>query len=50
MSEPKTMGKPLYLGLTAGAASLLALSGLLWFYAGERVFVDRLISAIAGCF
>jgi len=44
------MGKSLYMGLGAGATGLVALSALLWFYAGERVYVDRLISAIAGCF
>ncbi|WP_269583431.1 hypothetical protein [Roseibium sp. Sym1] len=44
------MGKTLYIGLTAGATGLLALALLLWLYAGEQVYVDRLISAIAGCF
>lgn len=44
------MGTPLYMGLATGATSLVALSGLLWLYAGERVYVDRLLSAIAGCF
>ncbi|WP_286192660.1 hypothetical protein [Stappia sp. BW2] len=41
---------PLFMGLTAGATGLVALSAFLWLYAGERVFADRLISAIAGCF
>ncbi|WP_256370138.1 hypothetical protein [Labrenzia sp. PHM005] len=44
------MRMPLYLGLAFGATSLVALSAMLWLYAGERVYVDRLISAIAGCF
>jgi hypothetical protein len=44
------MGKPLFIGLSAGAAGLVALAALLWLYAGERVYADRLISAIAGCF
>lgn len=44
------MQTPLYLGLAFGATSLVALSAMLWLYAGERVYVDRLISAIAGCF
>jgi hypothetical protein len=44
------MRTSLYLGLALGAASLVALAALLWVYAGERVYVDRLISAIAGCF
>lgn len=44
------MRMPLYLGLTAGATLLVALSGLLWLYAGERVYADRLLSAIANCF
>lgn len=38
------------MGLTAGATGLVALSAFLWLYAGERVYADRLISAIAGCF
>ncbi len=41
---------PLFMGLTAGATVLVALSAFLWLYAGERVYADRLISAIAGCF
>ncbi|WP_286201017.1 hypothetical protein [Labrenzia sp. 5N] len=41
---------PLFMGLTAVAAGLVALSAFLWLYAGERVYADRLISAIAGCF
>lgn len=41
---------PLFMGLTAGATGLVALSAFLWLYAGERVYADRLISAIAGCF
>ena len=41
---------PLYLGLTAGATILVALSVSLWLYAGERIYVDRLISAFANCF
>ncbi|MEM5584382.1 MULTISPECIES: hypothetical protein [unclassified Roseibium] len=44
------MGKPLFIGLAAGATGIVALAAALWFYAGERVYVDRLISAIAGCF
>jgi len=44
------MGKPLFISLSAGAAGLVVLAALLWFYAGERVYADRLISAIAGCF
>ncbi|GAB4516097.1 MAG: hypothetical protein Tsb0019_15260 [Roseibium sp.] len=44
------MGKTLFIGLTAGATALVALAALLWLYAGERVYADRLISAIAGCF
>lgn len=44
------MRMPLYIGLTAGATVLVALSVMLWLYSGERVFADRLISAIAGCF
>ncbi|MCV0427092.1 MAG: hypothetical protein K5905_16635 [Roseibium sp.] len=44
------MRMPLYIGLTAGATGLVALSVFLWFYAGERVYADRLISAIASCF
>ncbi|GAB2185481.1 hypothetical protein LAB1_27900 [Roseibium sp. LAB1] len=44
------MRMPLFMGLTAGATGLVALSAFLWLYAGERVFADRLISAIAGCF
>lgn len=44
------MGKPLFMGLTAGATGLLALAAVLWLYAGERVYADRLLSAIAGCF
>ncbi|MGS4987322.1 hypothetical protein ACVDG9_05105 [Roseibium sp. RP-7] len=41
---------PLFMGLTTGATGLVALSAFLWLYAGERVYADRLISAIAGCF
>ncbi len=41
---------PLFMGLTAGATGLVALSAFLWLYSGERVYADRLISAIAGCF
>jgi len=44
------MRTPLYFGLALSATSLVALSALLWAYAGERVYVDRLLSAIAGCF
>ncbi|WP_256386407.1 MULTISPECIES: hypothetical protein [Stappiaceae] len=44
------MGKPLFIGLTAGATGLLALSAVLWVYAGDRVYADRLLSAIANCF
>ncbi|EAV44603.1 MULTISPECIES: hypothetical protein [Stappiaceae] len=44
------MRMPLFMGLTAGATGLVALSAFLWLYAGERVYADRLISAIAGCF
>ncbi|MEW4457575.1 MULTISPECIES: hypothetical protein [unclassified Labrenzia] len=44
------MRLPLFMGLTAGATGLVALSAFLWLYAGERVYADRLISAIAGCF
>ncbi|MEP3048698.1 MAG: hypothetical protein ABJL55_15280 [Roseibium sp.] len=44
------MRMPLYMGLAFGATSLVALSAFLWLYAGERVYVDRLISAIANCF
>lgn len=44
------MGKPLFIGLTAGATGLLALSAVLWMYAGDRVYADRLLSAIANCF
>ncbi|XHC10484.1 hypothetical protein ABWH98_23640 [Labrenzia sp. ac12] len=43
------MRMPLFMGLTAGATGLVALSAFLWLYAGERVYADRLISAIAGC-
>lgn len=44
------MRMPLFMGLTASATGLVALSAFLWLYAGERVYADRLISAIAGCF
>ena len=44
------MRMPLYIGLTAGATVLVALSVMLWLYAGERIYADRLISAIASCF
>lgn len=44
------MGKTLYIGLTASATGLVALSAVLWLYAGERVYADRLLSAIANCF
>ena len=44
------MGKPLFIGLSTGAAGLLALSAVLWLYAGDRVYADRLLSAIANCF
>lgn len=44
------MGKPLFLGLGAGAAGVFMLAAGLWIYAGERVYVDRLVSAIAGSF
>ncbi len=44
------MRMPLFLGLAAGATGLVALSILLWLYAGERVYADRLISMIANCF
>ncbi|WP_428688610.1 hypothetical protein [Roseibium sp.] len=44
------MQMPLYIGLGLGATSLVALSAVLWLYSGERVFADRLIAAIAGCF
>jgi len=44
------MRMPLFMGLTVGATGLVALSAFLWLYAGERVYADRLISAIAGCF
>jgi len=44
------MGKPLFIGLTASATGFVALSAVLWLYAGDRVYADRLISAIANCF
>lgn len=44
------MKMPLYLGLAAGATTLVALASVLWLYAGERIYADRLISMIAGCF
>ncbi|WP_256372706.1 hypothetical protein [Roseibium sp. RKSG952] len=40
----------LYAGLAAGAAVLIAAGSLLWLRAGERVFVDKMLAAIAGCF
>jgi len=40
----------LYAGLGLGGGVLLAASTLLWLRAGERVYVDKLLSAIAGCF
>ncbi|GAA0778158.1 hypothetical protein [Roseibium denhamense] len=44
------MNSPLYIALSAGATGLVALALLLWLYAGERVYADRLISMIANCF
>ncbi|CTQ60872.1 MAG: hypothetical protein RIE06_17205 [Roseibium album] len=44
------MRMPLFVGLIAGATGFVALSAVLWLYAGERVYADRLLSAIAGCF
>jgi len=40
----------LYRGLAVGAAILLVLSGLLWLRFGERIYFDRMVAAIAGCF
>lgn len=44
------MRMPLFIGLSAGATGLVALSAVLWLYAGERVYADRILSAIASCF
>ncbi len=44
------MNTSLYTGLAFGAIGLLALSGLLWLRYGERIYVDKMIAAIAGCF
>ncbi|WP_417676187.1 hypothetical protein [Roseibium sp.] len=44
------MNASLYRGLALGAAVLLVLSGFLWLRFGERIYFDRMISAIAGCF
>ncbi|QFT33553.1 hypothetical protein K1718_22065 [Roseibium porphyridii] len=44
------MRMPLYFGLATGATVLVALAIGLWFYSGERVYADRLISMIANCF
>ncbi|MBA5776332.1 hypothetical protein H2509_04240 [Stappia sp. F7233] len=32
------------------AALALAGTGLLWWHYGERVFIERLLAGIAGCF
>lgn len=44
------MRLPLFMGLIAGASGLIALAALLWLYAGERVYADRLLASFAGCF
>ncbi len=44
------MRMPLYAGLATGAGLLILASGFLWMQAGERVFVDKLLAGIAGCF
>lgn len=40
----------LYAGLSLGGALLMTASVFFWLQAGERVFVDRLLAGIAGCF
>ncbi|GGB51536.1 hypothetical protein GCM10011316_24450 [Roseibium aquae] len=44
------MQPSLYAGLALAGGVLITASLMLWLYAGERVYVDRLLSAIAGCF
>lgn len=44
------MSRWLYIGLAVGATGIVVLASSLWIYAGERVYADRLISALAGCF
>lgn len=39
-----------YLAIAAGAAALTAFAGVLWAHAGERVFVERLVTAFVNCF
>ncbi|TWI84576.1 hypothetical protein JM93_02908 [Roseibium hamelinense] len=48
MNAPMRM--PLYAGLGLGAAIVLTASGLLWLRAGERVYFDKILAGIAGCF
>ncbi|MEJ8473408.1 hypothetical protein [Roseibium algae] len=44
------MRMSLYAGLAFGGGLLIAASGLLWLRMGERIYFDRLIAGIAGCF
>jgi len=44
------MRLPWIAGLSAGGATLLLASGLLWLRFGERIYFDKMAAAIAGCF
>ena len=44
------MNASLYKGLALGATAFLGLSGLLWLRYGERIYFDKMIAGIAGCF
>jgi hypothetical protein len=44
------MRMSLYLGLAAGGVLLVAASSLLWLRYGQRIYFDKLIAGIAGCF
>lgn len=44
------MNASLYRGLAIGATALIVLSGILWLRFGERIYFDKMVAAIAGCF
>lgn len=45
-----TMNASLFTGLALGATAFLGLSGLLWLRYAERIYFDKMIAGIAGCF
>lgn len=39
-----------YFAIAAGAAAITAFAAVLWAHAGDRVFIDRLVTAFVNCF